>query len=161
MIRTAAWIIAIQYIINTSSHTLPLLLHVPRNDASLAKRFGSHQEYIINKYTDNTIKKRADSTNPRIIKRSPIDLYNDGNIAYYIPIEVGTPPQEFNVLFDTGADTLWIPSVDCINCRNYQYFKANESSTYYNSTRFSLAGFGSGSVMGHMSTVIPHTEKIG
>ncbi|XP_067863957.1 gastricsin-like [Heptranchias perlo] len=77
-------------------------------------------------------------------------LLNSFDMSYYGSITIGTPPQNFGVLFDTGSSNLWIASIYCDSptCRNHKRFNPTQSSTY--STRrqtFSIA-YGSGSLSG-------------
>ncbi|XP_062990838.1 cathepsin E-like [Elgaria multicarinata webbii] len=77
-------------------------------------------------------------------------LYNYMNAQYYGEVHIGTPPQTFTVVFDTGSTDLWVPSVYCIcdACKNHQKFKSFMSKTYVHGGQSFYLQYGTGNLMG-------------
>ncbi|VDN43471.1 unnamed protein product [Gongylonema pulchrum] len=58
--------------------------------------------------------------------------YDD--LEYLGNITIGTPPQYFQIVLDTGSSNLWIPSASCtsLSCTVHNQLNETASSTYAN-----------------------------
>ncbi|KAL2460639.1 Aspartic proteinase A1 [Abeliophyllum distichum] len=86
--------------------------------------------------------------------RDIVDLKNYFDAQYYGEISIGSPPQNFTVIFDTGSSNLWVPSSKCyfsLACYFHSKYKASKSSTYTKIGKPCSIHYGSGSISGHFS----------
>jgi len=83
------------------------------------------------------------------------------NSQYYGEIEIGTPGQKFEVIFDTGSSDLWVAGSDCgQSCGRHASYNSAKSSTYVaNGTAFDIQ-YGSGPVSGYESQDVMTTAGI-
>uniref|UniRef100_A0A2N9E6B9 Peptidase A1 domain-containing protein n=1 Tax=Fagus sylvatica TaxID=28930 RepID=A0A2N9E6B9_FAGSY len=100
-------------------------------------------------------------------KKSPHNIYDSGGAAtdivslknymdprYYGEIGIGSPPQKFSVIFDTGSSNLRIPSSNCyfsIACYLHSKYNASQSSTYVDIGKPCDIHYGFGSISGFLS----------
>jgi len=80
---------------------------------------------------------------------------NNGDKSYVGSITVGTPPQSFRVVFDTGSANLWITSSSCNNsnnaCTGKNSYNHALSSTYTANGQSLSIVYGSGTMTGKLS----------
>ncbi|XP_054950365.2 pepsin A-5 [Pan paniscus] len=85
---------------------------------------------------------------PTLVDEQPLENYLD--MEYFGTIGIGTPAQDFTVIFDTGSSNLWVPSVYCssLACTNHNRFNPEDSSTYQSTSETVSIAYGTGSMTG-------------
>ncbi|XP_019608007.2 cathepsin E [Rhinolophus sinicus] len=77
-------------------------------------------------------------------------LINYLDMEYFGTVSIGSPPQNFTVIFDTGSSNLWVPSVYCASsaCKTHARFYPSQSNTYSASGSHFFIQYGTGSLSG-------------
>ncbi|KYN06921.1 Lysosomal aspartic protease [Cyphomyrmex costatus] len=94
-------------------------------------------------------------------------LINDMDFEYYGIITIGTPPQEFKMLFTTSSSYFWVPSINCEDlstCNLYNKYDSSKSSTYIQDDTSvdieydhgDLSGYLSGDIVNIGGLNVPH-----
>jgi len=97
-----------------------------------------------------------DSTDMEISGAESEVIKDYSNAQYFGVITIGTPPQSFKVIFDTGSSNLWVPKKGCHHC-GYPFFGKKSKYNHHLSSSYVEDGtifditYGSGSVSGFFS----------
>lgn len=104
---------------------------------------------LVRKYTSSMIGEPfSPSSQPPLTGLVPLTNFMDAQ--YYGEIQLGTPPQPFTVIFDTGSSNLWVPDSTCASfgCLLHRRFRSDDSTSFVkNGTEFAIR-YGTGSVEG-------------
>ncbi|ONK63041.1 uncharacterized protein A4U43_C07F10780 [Asparagus officinalis] len=83
-----------------------------------------------------------------------ISLKNYMDAQYFGEIGIGTPPQTFVVIFDTGSSNIWVPSSKCyfsLACYFHSKYRATKSSSHTEKGDKCKISYGSGTISGFFS----------
>ncbi|XP_039071350.1 aspartic proteinase-like [Hibiscus syriacus] len=83
-----------------------------------------------------------------------VSLKNYLDVQHFGEIGIGSPPQYFTVIFDTGSSNLWIPSSHChfsVACFFHSRYCSSNSSTYTEIGKPCKINYGSGMILGFFS----------
>lgn len=63
---------------------------------------------------------------------SELSVRGNAHVQYYGEIQLGTPPQNLTVCFDTGSASMWVPSMMCEtpSCNVHTKFQYKSSKTF-------------------------------
>ncbi|XP_060882984.1 napsin-A [Labrus mixtus] len=147
--REVLCILAVLLVTQTAA-IIRVPLHKTRSLRRLMNDNGKTVEELL------TLAKSTGAPNSLPSPQLPVErLTNFMDAQYYGVISIGTPPQDFTVLFDTGSSNLWVPSIHCsfldVACWLHHRYNSKKSSTYVkNGTLFSIR-YGRGSLSGFIS----------
>ncbi|TFK23071.1 aspartyl protease [Coprinopsis marcescibilis] len=132
-------------------------IHVP-----LARR--SRSNYGIEHYAKvaDNLRAKYHYNAPQTSRRRAVEgipmINQNSDSSYLAPLYIGTPPQEFEVVLDTGSADLWVTDSACRSCTGRTVYDPARSSTAQQSRLTTTITYGSGSVSG---TVFQDTVRLG
>lgn len=125
------------------------------NDERRGSRGGAHRSKSMSRHNHRSRQRqRHRQTNFKL------HLTDINNSQFVGKIKVGSPGQEFQVIFDTGSSNLWINSVDCNDkaCIDHTQFDPAKSGTFDLLDTDMNVMFGTGQISG---TLVMDTFELG
>jgi len=112
--------------------------------------------------TSNGTSTGEDDTSADVtVANSPTDSNSLGldiegsDVGYLATIQMGTPPQDFLILMDSGSADLWVGSESCQSeggggCGNHKFLGSQGSSSFQDSNKPFQVTYGTGNVAGNI-----------
>merc|ERR1719282_1910238 len=97
--------------------------------------------------------RRASLASPAGLNGLPsVSLTDVQDSEYFGEVDIGTPPQKFTVIYDTGSSNLWVPSKSCTNCKHgTPAYDSAQSKSYSKDGQSFAMQYGTGSCNGYLS----------
>ncbi|KAJ3673043.1 hypothetical protein LUZ60_006417 [Juncus effusus] len=104
----------------------PLILPLQRHHGESTRASAQSNRFVYRRH----LQKEEDSSRPNAHMRLYDDLLTNG--YYTTRLYIGTPPQEFALIVDSGSTVTYVPCSSCEQCGNHQdpRFQPDQSSTY-------------------------------
>jgi len=130
-------------------HTIDLHRH-PRSDGETQTMF----DWIEHTHTRKVhpIIRPNKAKSMRLVAETK--LQNSDLVEYYGQLSVGSPPQHFKVVFDTGSGILWVPSYLCHGtaCKDHNRLNENNDRSLDVEHRMVSIRYGTGHMSGRRAT---------
>ncbi|XP_043307616.1 pregnancy-associated glycoprotein 1-like [Cervus canadensis] len=124
------------------------IVNIPLRRVKIMRKTCSEKNMLNNFLKEHSYRLYQTSSPGSNIATHPLRNFQD--MTYVGNITIGTPPQEFQVVFDTGSSDLWVPSILCTSpsCSSHVMFRHNESSTYRHTNKTFSIKYCSGRMKG-------------
>lgn len=108
----------------------------------------AHHRELDELYGGKSMSFRGGNIKPRSFNLQLVDYSGE----YCGQVKIGTPPQVFDVIFDTGSSNLWINDESCKSpaCKTHKRFSTKKSSSFRELDIHMEVEFGTGSINGDM-----------
>eukprot|EP00013_Stygamoeba_regulata_P022389 CAMPEP_0177650380 /NCGR_PEP_ID=MMETSP0447-20121125/11911_1 /TAXON_ID=0 /ORGANISM="Stygamoeba regulata, Strain BSH-02190019" /LENGTH=388 /DNA_ID=CAMNT_0019153245 /DNA_START=65 /DNA_END=1231 /DNA_ORIENTATION=+ len=116
---------------------------------------------------ENLLARQRGFERPRVMSivlasEGEIPLKDYSDVSYIGNCTIGTPPQEFRVIYDSGSSNLWVPGTQCTSaaCAGKAKYESGKSSTYQANGRPLTIQYGTGSMEGVLDVDVVNVAGI-
>ncbi|KAF8893598.1 aspartic peptidase domain-containing protein [Infundibulicybe gibba] len=139
-------------VVSTSPTPGPLHIPITRRSGGVRdmNSYFAAATYLSEKYRYN----HKNQSHKRAAGVSDMAILNrNQDSSYYGTVEIGTPPQTFNVILDTGSSDLWVSADPCSTCDpTLPLFDPSSSISYKTVGRRETLHYAAGAVAGQIAT---------